>query len=455
MSKCKHLYFTIVFLGIFLLESGFLVIGHRGNPNKFPEETIQSDNSAFNDGADFVELDLHLSKDNILVISHDRNLSRITGSSVIVSQNNFSYLHTLKCKNGEPIMSLNELFEYYQHKPRTKFLIETKKTSHNTPKNMEQILTNVIKKYHMENRVMFHSFSAPSLETLSKLLPKIPRIFIVGSLKRINFEVLSYVNGINISADLITQNPDLIQQLHKLHKKVYVWAEMDESPKLWNWLINNDIDAVVTNFPATAYRYNMAKKKTHKFSINKDAIFYSRASERVFENPYFKTKTNKKIHFSQNIHVSNAVETSSGTYYQIGAKQFIDADFVNFNLPVNCIYPYWNLPIITKYNQTTNTYVHPKYTANVEKFLKPNTKYKIYGISQNQKWLLTTSGWVPAKEILYYGIFPNTAEFRYYQKLPHNYQQINLALVPDVAFNRQYVVNFWKQCKILNNIKDF
>ena len=113
------------------------------------------------------------------------------------------------------------------------------------------------------------------------------------------------------------------------------------------------------------------------------------------------------------------------------------------------------MPIITKYNQTTNTYVHPKYTANVEKFLKPNTKYKIYGISQNQKWLLTTSGWVPAKEILYYGIFPNTAEFRYYQKLPHNYQQINLALVPDVAFNRQYVVNFWKQCKILNNIKDF
>ena len=86
------------------------------------------------------------------------------------------------------------------------------------------------------------------------------------------------------------------------------------------------------------------------------------------------------------------------------------------------------------------------------KFLKPNTKYKIYGISQNQKWLLTTSGWVPAKEILYYGIFPNTAEFNYYRKLPHNYQQINLALVPDVAFNRQYVVNFWKQCKILNNI---
>ena len=113
------------------------------------------------------------------------------------------------------------------------------------------------------------------------------------------------------------------------------------------------------------------------------------------------------------------------------------------------------MPIITKYNQMTTTYVHPKYTANVVKFLKPNTKYKIYGISQNQKWLLTTSGWVPAKEILYYGIFPNTAEFNYYRKLPHNYQQINLALVPDVAFNRQYVVNFWKQCKILNNIKDF
>lgn len=112
---------------IFIFESGFLVIGHRGNPSKYPEETIQSDNSAFADGADYVELDLHVSKDNVLVVSHDRDLSRVVGSSVIVSQNNFSYLNTLKQANGESIISLDQLFDYYKDKPNTKFLLETKK----------------------------------------------------------------------------------------------------------------------------------------------------------------------------------------------------------------------------------------------------------------------------------------------------------------------------------------
>ena len=264
MKTSRLSFLALFFRLIFIFESGFLVIGHRGNPSKYPEETIQSDDSAFDDGADYVELDLHVSKDNTLVVSHDRDLSRVVGSSVIVSQNNFSYLNTLKQANGESIISLDQLFNYYKDKPKTKFLIETKKTKHNSPKNMEELLAASIKKYHMQDRVMIHSFSASSLKTMNELLPDVPRIFIVGSLKRINFEVLSYVNGINISSDLITQNPKLISQLHALHQKVFVWAEMNESPKLWNWLINNDIDAVVTNFPALGYKYKLAKSGTKK-----------------------------------------------------------------------------------------------------------------------------------------------------------------------------------------------
>ena len=105
MKTSRLCFLALFFSLIFIFESGFLVIGHRGNPSKYPEETIQSDNSAFADGADYVELDLHVSKDNVLVVSHDRDLSRVVGSSVIVSQNNFSYLNTLKQANGESIIS--------------------------------------------------------------------------------------------------------------------------------------------------------------------------------------------------------------------------------------------------------------------------------------------------------------------------------------------------------------
>lgn len=138
---------------IFIFESGFLVIGHRGNPSKYPEETIQSDDSAFDDGADYVELDLHVSKDNTLVVSHDRDLSRVVGSSVIVSQNNFSYLNTLKQANGESIISLDQLFNYYKDKPKTKFLIETKRPNITALKiwksSLPQVSKNIICKIEL------------------------------------------------------------------------------------------------------------------------------------------------------------------------------------------------------------------------------------------------------------------------------------------------------------------
>ncbi len=439
---------------IFIFNSGFLVVGHRGNPSKYPEETIQSDNSAFNDGADYVELDLHVSKDNVLVVSHDRDLARVIGSSVIVSQNNFSYLHSLRQPNGEPIISLDQLFEYYKDKPNTKFLLETKKTKHNNPKNMEDLLANSIKKYNMQNRVMIHSFSADSLKTMSKLLPDVPRIFIVGSLKRINFEVLSYVNGINISSDLITQNPLLIKQLHALHQKVFVWAEMTESPKLWNWLINNDIDGVVTNFPATGYKYKLAKAGTKKYSVDKDGYYYGRMPTTAMENPYLQISTKTNIKFLEKVHVSNAVISQGKTFYQIGNKAFVPADLISFDLQPEWLMPYWNLKIISKYPAIA-TYSEPQNNATKTGYLNANKKYQILGVNGGSQpsWIYTSDGWVKAKDILYYGLFnQNSIAFKQYAALKPSSKATNIVLPYTNFANKNQKINFWKHYKSVNAV---
>lgn len=454
MKAKKIRFFTFLLSTIFIFNSGFLVVGHRGDPSKYPEETIQSDSAAFDDGADYVELDLHVSKDNVLVVSHDRDLSRVVGSSVIVSQNNFHYLSSLTQPNGEHIISLDQLFQYYKNKPKTKFLIETKKTSHGYPKNMEDLLAKSIKKYHMQNRVMIHSFSASSLEEMSKLLPSVPRFFIVGSLKRINFEVLSYVTGVNISSDLITDNPDLISQLHKLDKKVFVWAEMNESPKLWNWLINNDIDGVVTNFPATGYKYKLAKDGTKKYSVNKDGYYFGRAPLNSTENPYIQTKTNKSINFLQPVHISSAVINDNKIFYQIGDKEFVPADAVSLDLDPENVLPYWNLQVISK-TKLAQTYQQPTQNSNLISSLNPNQKYQILAVNGGEKinWILTNKGWVQAKDILYYGLFnPNSFTFKEYRQLPKSSQATNIALFPTLTHNRVISFNFWNTYRAENAI---
>lgn len=455
MKTSRHYFLALFFSLIFIFESGFLVIGHRGNPSKYPEETIQSDNSAFADGADYVELDLHVSKDNVLVVSHDRDLSRVVGSSVIVSQNNFSYLNTLKQANGESIISLDQLFDYYKDKPNTKFLLETKKTKHNSPKNMEELLAASIKKYHMQDRVMIHSFSAPSLKTMSQLLPDVPRIFIVGSFQRINFEVLSYVNGINISSDLITQNPKLISQLHALHQKVFVWAEMNETPKLWNWLINNDVDGVVTNFPAKGYKYKLAKTGTKKYDVNKDGIYFGRMPTAISENPYLKVTTSKELNFLDPVHVSSAVIASGQTFYQIGDKEFVPADLVSLDLQPEWILPYWNLSIINPTQNPIFTYNKPDKQSGKKNRLMPRKHYKILGVSGGVKdlWLLTNDGWVKSSKVLYYGLFnKNTFAYKNYQKLDPAYRQTNVALFPYLPVEKVPNKSFWSTYSDVNAV---
>jgi len=59
----------------------FLIVAHRGASAYEPENTIRSFERAFQFGADFVELDIRLSKDGILVVIHDEAVDRTTNGS--------------------------------------------------------------------------------------------------------------------------------------------------------------------------------------------------------------------------------------------------------------------------------------------------------------------------------------------------------------------------------------
>lgn len=447
--------FAFMFSLIFAFNSGFLVIGHRGNPEKYPEETIQSDNSAFGDGADYVELDVHVSKDNVLVISHDPDLERTVGSPVIVSQNNFSYLKTLHQANGEPIISLDELFAYYQNKPHTKFLLETKNDQDFYPENTEELLASSIKKYHMQNRVMVHSFYATSLKRMAKLLPKVPRYFLVGSLKRINFDILRYVDGINISNDLIYKSPALISQLHTLNKKVLVWARMDESPQLWQWLVNNHIDGMVTNFPAVGYKYKLAKKGSHKEDVNQTGTYLGRIPVQVTQNPYvLSDKANKKVYFLDKVKVSQAVLANDKIYYHIGKRQYIPAELVSLDLDPNWLVPYWNLKLQAK-NSYTPTYQEASQNTLSKGKLLAHTKYKILGINGGVKdpWFLTKAGWVKASDTLLYGMFDNqSVAASYYQAQKNSNRLTNVNLLKFQILQKIKKDSFWSPYQATNAV---
>ncbi len=454
MKRKSHLIKALFFSLIFLTTTGFTVVGHRGDPTKYPEETIQSDDSAFNSGADYVELDLQLSADGELVVSHDDDLFRVTHTHAIVSQNTWRALSQLTYDNGEHVISLAELFEHYRKRPETKFILETKiDHSLNPSYELEDKIAATIKEYHMEKRVMIHSFSAASLFHFREIMPDAYLILIIGSLKRINFSNLPQVNAVNVSSDVILNHSWLIHWLHLLNKQVFVWTEMDESPELWHWLINKNIDGVVTNFPSTGFKYKLAKEGTKKYDIHRKGTYFGTVKTATMMNPYVRIKQKHYVYPGQKLEVTYGVRAHNQLYYQVGNQTFISAEFVNLDLKPQDVAPYQDKQVIAKPGREVTIYRYPENQAKTNKKMPINRLYSIQNFNGSPKsmWLHTSLGWIKAKDILFYGFF-DASSWKNYNQLPRMNRYSNIALTQYLSLQAPKEQSFTQKIKVTSQI---
>lgn len=77
-----------------------VVIAHRGDWRNFPENSIPSINSVIEMGADVMELDLKMTRDSVLVLSHDRTIDRCTDGSGNVSDYTYEELLQFHLKDS-------------------------------------------------------------------------------------------------------------------------------------------------------------------------------------------------------------------------------------------------------------------------------------------------------------------------------------------------------------------
>jgi len=305
---------------------------------------------------------------------------------------------------------------------------------------MEELLKQVIDQYGMQNRVMFHSFSTKSLQNESELMPEIPRIFIAGTVKRVNFEVLQYVSGVNLSSTIVT--PEIINALHSMGKSIYVWDEMNESPKKWNTLINMPIDGVVTNYPATGNEYRQLKDHSKSESINQNVYYMSTKNEPIYENPYRLIKTDKVVKPLDGYHISNIIKSNGEKYVQLGENQFANATGFNSEYVLNDLRPYFGAKAIYRNQQPNNfLYSDPTDPSSITNRMEINKPEKIITIQKlgTQTWLKLKNGWINSHNVLiqlnpdnYLG---NKSEQSYYN-LPRGQRIRNIDLLENVSLEK-------------------
>jgi glycerophosphoryl diester phosphodiesterase len=101
-----------------------IIMGHRGAASLEPENTLLSISRAIEIGVDAVEIDVHLSKDNEVVVIHDATVDRTTNGSGFVRSHSVEQLKELDAGKGERIPTLQEVIDCMGK--RAKLVIELK-----------------------------------------------------------------------------------------------------------------------------------------------------------------------------------------------------------------------------------------------------------------------------------------------------------------------------------------
>lgn len=94
-----------------------LVIAHRGDSLRNPEQTLMAYERAVEHGADMIEADIRRTRDNVLVMLHDPTVERTTSGSGPVAEKDFEAIRALDAGSwfgpeftGERVPTLEELF---------------------------------------------------------------------------------------------------------------------------------------------------------------------------------------------------------------------------------------------------------------------------------------------------------------------------------------------------------
>lgn len=176
---------TLALFAMFLFtEAGAMeYVAHRGASHLAPENTLAAARLAWELGADAVEVDVHLSRDNQVVVIHDETTHRTTGVTHRVAKTNAAVLRRLDAgsfKNGkyagEKIPLLSEVLETVPE--GRKLLVEVK-----TGTEILLSLAQVIARSKKMDRVVIISFDFKVAAGAKKMMPEIPVYWLANSKK--------------------------------------------------------------------------------------------------------------------------------------------------------------------------------------------------------------------------------------------------------------------------------
>jgi len=220
-----------------MLPSDFMFIAHRGESYDAPENTLTSVNLAWQKGATAVEVDVHLSKDNKIVVIHDLSTARTGGKKKRVKAQTYDELRQLDVGvykgerwKGEKIPLLSEVLATVP--PHGTLIVEIK-----CGKRVVPYLREEIEKTNLNpNQIVFIAFNFKTICAVKEAFPNHkaywlmlldyfwPNRWFPYSTRKISKKVKrKNLDGINVWAGRVATKT-FIQGIKRQNLQVFVWV---------------------------------------------------------------------------------------------------------------------------------------------------------------------------------------------------------------------------------------
>ncbi len=236
------------------------IIAHRGAPTFAPENTLPAIRKAIEIGVHIIEIDLHQTKDNQIVVLHNENVRKTTDGRGYVRDMTLEEIKQLDAGSwfseefaGTTVPTLEEVFSIMDD--TTKLLLEIKKGSPYYPA-IEQRVIDLVYEHNFHDRVLMKSFEDGAVEYFRKHAPGIPagKSFAF----RIPFLRLIIERGLNtgsvfdydvhfLHSHRFATSRRFVRKAHEEGFEVFVWDV--HTPKKMRHYIEMGVDAIETDCP--------------------------------------------------------------------------------------------------------------------------------------------------------------------------------------------------------------
>lgn len=221
------------------------IIAHRGawKNTKSPQNSIAALKDAVEQKCWGSEFDVHITKDDILVVNHDHDFLGID-----IATSTYQELLAKKHVNGESIPTVEEYLLEGLKQKGTKLIFELKSSKAGLDRTLKaaELSMALVHRLKAQKQVEFIAFSYEACLKLKALDKKIKVHYLSGDKSPTAIKE-AQLDGIDYNIAVFKKNPTWLQEAKTLKLKTNVWTV--NLPEDMQFFINEKVDYITTDEP--------------------------------------------------------------------------------------------------------------------------------------------------------------------------------------------------------------